>query len=118
MLQADLDELAARTRQQAQDLQVQQANDRAQLIARHVGQALDQWRKAYAQQSEAMLEMLRQLVRQHWEERVDAMVGERLAEVAELSSAADAAPAQQQAALATLQAEADALQASLKLLTL
>ena len=64
-----------------------------------------------------MVEMLRLLIKHHWEERVDAMVGERLAELAELSSAADAAPAKQQATLAALQAEADGLRAGLRLLT-
>jgi len=116
MLKADLAELEARTVQQAQELAKQQAKDRAQLVARHVEQALSYWRKVYAQQSDAMVEMLRQLVKQHWEERVDAMVGERLAELAALSAAANAAPAEQQATLSALKAEADALQASLGLL--
>jgi len=116
MLKADLTELEARTVQQAQELATQQAKDRTQLIARHVEQALNYWRKVYVQQSDAMVEMLRQLVKQHWEERVDAMVSERLAELAALSAAADAAPAEQQATLSTLKAEADALQASLELL--
>jgi hypothetical protein len=117
MLQADLGELAARTEQQALELQAQQSMDRAQLLARHVEQALAHWRKIYSQQSDGMVEMLRLLVKHHWEERVDSVVGERLAEVAELSSAADAAPAEQQAVLAALLAEADGLQASLRLLT-
>jgi hypothetical protein len=118
MVKADLAELEARTVQQAQELAKQQAKDRAQLVARHVEQALSYWRKVYAQQSDAMVEMLRQLVKQHWEERVDAMVGERLAELAALSAAANAAPAEQQATLSPLKAEADALQASLGLLAL
>lgn len=117
MLKADLDELAARTEQQALELQAHQAKDRAQLVLRYVEQALAHWRKNYAQQSEAMAEMLRLLVKHHWEERVDATVGERLAELAELSSAADAAPDEQHAALTALHAEADGLQASLRLLT-
>lgn len=117
MLKADLDEFAARTEQQALELQALQAKDRARLVVRHVEQALAHWRKIYAQQSEAMVEMLRLLVKHHWEERVDAMVGERLAELAELSSAAAAAPAEQQVALAALQAEAGGLAASLRLLT-
>lgn len=116
MLKADLDELETRTERQAQELKTQQAKDRAQLVARHVEQAISFWRKAYAQQSNAMVEMLRQLVKQHWEERVDAMVGERLAELAVLSAAADAGPAEQQATLIALKAEANALQASLGLL--
>lgn len=117
MLKADLDELAASTERQALELQAQLVMDRAQLVVRHVEQALAHWRKIYAQQSEAMVEMLRLLVKQHWTERVDAMVGERLDELAELSAAAAAAPAEQQAALAALQAEANGLQASLRLLT-
>ncbi len=116
MLKADLDELAARTEQKALELQAQQAKDRAQLVIRYVEQAQTHWRKNYAQQSDAMAEMLRLLVKHYWEERVDAMIGERLTELAELSSAADAAPAEQQAALAALHAEADGLQASLRLL--
>jgi len=116
MLKADLDELEARTERQAQELKTQQAKDRAQLVARHVEQAISYWRKVYAQQSDAMVEMLRQLVKQHWEERVDAMVGERLAELAVVSAAADAGPAEQQATLTALKAEADSLQASLGLL--
>lgn len=117
MLRVDLDELAARTEQQTLELQAQQAKDRALLVVRHVEQALAHWRRTYAQQSVAMVEMLRLLVKHHWEERVDAMVGERLAEVAELSSAADALPAEQQATLARLQAEADDLRVSLQLLS-
>jgi hypothetical protein len=116
MLKADLDELVARTEQQVLELQAQQAKDRAQLVIRHVEQAVSQWRAVYAQQSETMVEMLRLLVKHHWEERVDAMVGERLNELAELSSAADAAPAEQKAALIALHEEADRLQASLRLL--
>lgn len=118
MLKADLDELVARTEQQALELQAQQAKDRALLVARHVDQALARWRRIYAQQSAAMVEMLRLLVKQHWDERVDAMVGERLAELIELSSAADAVPAEQQASLAALQSDAEGLRASLQLLTL
>ena len=117
LLKADLDELAAWAEQQALELQAQQAKDRTLLVVRHVEQAVAHWRRIYAQQSAAMIEMLRLLIKHHWEERVDAMVGERLAELAELSSAADAAPAEQQATLAALQAEADGLRASLRLLT-
>lgn len=116
LLKADLAELEARTHQQAQELKAQQAKDRIELVARHVEQALRHWRKLYVQQSDAMVEMLRQLVKQHWEERVDAMVSERLAELATLSAAADAAPAEQQATLTALKTDADALQASLRLL--
>lgn len=117
ILKADLDELVARTEQQALELEAQQAKDRTLLVARHVEQALAHWRRIYAQQSAAMVEMLRLLAKHHWDERVDAMVGERLAELSELSSAADAVPAEQMARLVALQSEADGLQASLRLLT-
>ena len=117
ILKADLDELAARTEKQALELQAQQAKDRALLVARHVEYAQAHWRRIYSQQSAAMVEILRLLVKQHWEERVDAIVGERLAELSELSSAADAVPAEQQATLVALQSEADGLRASLSLLT-
>jgi hypothetical protein len=115
-LRADLDELEADVQEQAQALTAQQAKDRAQLVARHVEQALGYWRRVYAQQSDAMVEMLRQLVKQHWEERGDAMVGERLGELAALTAAADAGPAEQKATLTALTSEADALQASLELI--
>lgn len=117
MLKADLDALAARAEQQVLELQAQQSKERVLLVARHVEQALAHWRRIYARQSEAMVEMLRLLVKHHWEERVAAMVGERLVELAELSSVVDAAPVEQQANLAALQAEADGLRASLRLLT-
>lgn len=116
MLQADLDELTVRAEQQALALQATQANDRTQLLLRYVDQALAHWRKTYTQQSDAMVDMLRLLVKHHWEERAAAMVGERLAELAELASAVDAAPAVQQAALEKLLAEAEGLRAGLRLL--
>lgn len=115
-LQADLDELEESRKRQAQAWQAQQVSERAQLLERYISQALDHWRKAYSQQADAMMEMLRQLVKHHWEERVDALVSERMAEVAELSAAADATPTEQQAALVALQAEADGLRAGLRLL--
>lgn len=117
LLKADLDELAASAEQHAREIQAQQAKDRALLLARHIEQAQAHWRRSFAQQSAAMVEVLRLLVRHHWEERVDAMVGERLAEIAELSSAANAPPAEQQATLAALQKEAEGLRAGLRLLS-
>ncbi|WP_353401530.1 dynamin family protein [Duganella hordei] len=116
MLKADLDELTVRTEQQALELLAQQTKDRAQLVLRYVEQALAQWRKVYVQQSEAMVEMLRLLVKHHWEERADAMIRERLAELTELTLAVDAAPAEQQATLEALRTEADGLRSSLRLL--
>jgi len=117
LLKVDLDEATAWAQQQTRELRMQQERDRAQLIARHVEQALAHWSRSYAQQSAAMSEVLRLLVKGHWEQQVDGMVGERLAEIAELSSAADAAPAEQQVTLAALQTEADSLRAGLRLLT-
>ena len=116
MLKADLDDLSVRAERQALELQSLQARDREQLVLRYVEQALVHWRKTYVHQSEAMVEMLRQLVKQHWEERVDRMVGERLAELTELSLAVDATPGEQLSKLVTLQTEAEGLQVSLRLL--
>lgn len=117
LLKADLDEATASSEQQARELAAWQVKDRALLRARYVEQALAHWRTSYERQGEAMVEVLRTLVRHHWEDRVDALVGERLADIAALSSAVDAAPAEQRAKLAALLAEADGLRAGLKMLS-
>lgn len=117
LLKADLDEAAAWAQQQAREFQAQQEKDRAQLIVRHVEQALAHWSRSYAQQSAAMIEVLRQQVKGHWEQQVDGMLRERLDEIAELSSAVDAAPAEQQVTLAALQTEAESLRTGMRLLT-
>lgn len=115
-LQADLDALVAERERRVAQWQAQQVEERARLLERYLGQALENWRGASVQQAEAMRDALRQLVRLHWERRVDALVDERLAELAELHATADAGPARRQAALGELQAEADALRAGLGLL--
>lgn len=115
-LQADLDALVSERDRRAAQWEALQGEERARLLARHLDQALENWRRSYVHQADAMCDVLRQLVKLHWEQRVDALVDERLAELAELQAMVDAAPGHRQDMLARLQAEASGLQASLRLL--
>ena len=115
-LQSKLAEIKRQAEARQRDWERVALAERQQLLQRHLERALTQWRRGFDRQSDAMRDLLRVRARDFWEERVAALVSERLAEVEALSVRLAAAPEEQAAALAQLRAKAEGLRGALALL--
>lgn len=112
-LKGDLAALTLQAEQKHQKFAKAARVERQQMVERHVERAVVQWLRNFDQQSISMTELLRARVKSHWEDRVDALVGERITETQALAAQVSAAPADKAAALARLQQDAVGLQAAL-----
>lgn len=100
--------------QKKQDFERLAAAERAELLRRYTERAVEQWLRHFDQHTTGMVALLHGRVKNHWEHRVEALVQERMVEVATVMSQLSSAPAAKEAALAQLQNSAIALQATLK----
>lgn len=113
-LKGDLVSLTHKAEQRHRDFEKATQVERQQMLERYVERAVAQWLRNFDQQSSSMTELLRARVKIHWDDRVEALVGERMLETQALAAQTSAAPADNAAALARLQQEAVDLQAALK----
>lgn len=111
-LQARLNELTARAEERRRAYEQAACEERRQRLARQVERALEHWRRSFEQQSGHMSDLLRVRVRDDWDGRLEALIEERLAEIEALSARIDAAPAEREAALTLLRAEAEGLRSA------
>ena len=112
-LQARLNELNQRAEERRRAYEAAACEERRQQLERQVERALAHWRRSFEQQTGHMSDLLQARVRDDWDERIAALVGERLAEVEALSARIESAPAEREAALERLRAEAEVLRAAL-----
>jgi hypothetical protein len=112
-LKADLTALTLQAEKKHREFEKSSSAERQQMLQRYVERALAQWLKNFDQQTSSMTELLRLRVKIHWEDRVDALVGERVIETESLAAQVNAAPADKDAARARLQQDAAGLQAAL-----
>jgi hypothetical protein len=115
-LQSRLVDLTRQAETRQRDCARVALSERQQLLHRHLEHALTQWRRSFDRQTDAMRDLLRVQARGFWEERVAALVSERLSEVEALSVRLAAAPEERAAALAQLQNQAEGLRGALALL--
>lgn len=108
-----LQELATE-RQQVQQLQLLQ--QRQEQLQQYAQQAMQRWLRDFDQQSDSMVDLLRIRVRDYWEERVSALVEQRLLEVDELATQAKVGKSEKQIRLQQLLAEAQAIDKALEVL--
>lgn len=113
-LRAELTAQQHKAEQKKQDFERMEATERAELVQRYKERAVEQWLRHFDQQSTGMTELLCGRVKNHWEQRVEALVQERMAEVDAVTAQLSSAPAAKDAALAQLQINASALQTTLK----
>jgi len=115
-IKADLTALTQQAEQKHREFEKATSAERQQMLQRYVERALAQWLKNFDQQTSSMTELLRVRVKSHWEDRVDALVGERVIETESLAAQVNAAPADKAVARARLQQDAAGLQAALEAL--
>lgn len=113
-LRAELAAQQHKAEQKKQDFERLAAAERIELLQRYTVRAVEQWLRHFNQQTTGMSELLHGRVKNFWEQRVDALVQERMAEVDAVAAQLSSAPAIKQAALAQLQDNAAALQTALK----
>lgn len=105
-LQADLARRTQQMEQKRRDAQDLARQERHELLARHADRAVAQWLRSFDQQTGSMAELMRARIKSYWEDRVEALVDERMVEIGALTAQADAGPQEKKEALARLQAEA------------
>jgi GTP-binding protein EngB required for normal cell division len=118
--QARLQFELARSQQQAEqkhrDAQISQRQERQALLLRHAERAVSQWLRNFDQQTASMTDLMRSRIKSYWEDRVDALVGERLVEIDALTEQANAGPREKEATLTRLREEAVAIQNAIDVL--
>ena len=113
-LRAELSNQQHKAEQKKKDFERTAATERAELLQRYTERAVDQWLRHFDQHTSAMAELLHGRIKNHWEQRVDALVQERMAEVDTVAAQLSSAPAAKDATLAQLQNNVIALQAALR----
>lgn len=108
-----LDRQAREKRDEAEKLQQQ---TREKLLQREVEKAVNRWQQSFEQQSLGMLNHLQAHSKQYWEEKINQLVEERLADIEPLVAQLQAKPEEKQAQLVRLQQEAAHLHTALTLL--
>ncbi|MDD2728417.1 dynamin family protein [Malikia sp.] len=112
-LQAELVRLKAQAEQKQRDAQKQLQQQRQNQIRHGAERAVSQWLRGFDRQSAAMTELLHARVKSHWEDRVAALIDERLQDIGRLDAQAQASSADKRALLAQLRDEATAIERTL-----
>lgn len=112
-LQAELARIKALAEQKHRDAQKQLQQQRQQQIRHGAERAVSQWLRSFDRQSAAMTELLYARVKSHWEDRVTALVDERLQDIEQLDAQAKASSADKRASLAQLREEAASIERTL-----
>ncbi|MGV8805458.1 MAG: dynamin family protein [Polaromonas sp.] len=113
-LRAELVAQQHKAEQKKKDFERMAAAERAELLQRYTERAVEQWLRHFDQHTSGMTELLHGRVKNHWEQRVEALVQERMAEVDAVTAQLSSAPAAKEAALAQLESNSTALRAALQ----
>lgn len=112
-LEAELQQLQIQAEQTRREVEHSQQAARQAEIKRLAEKAVNRWLHNFDQQTSGMQELLRTAVKNYWEQRVEGLLNERLAEQESLREQSRASHEEKQALLGHLQEEAAALNASL-----
>lgn len=108
-LQADLAWHARQLEDKQREAEQSAQRERQATLERHAERAVAHWLRSFDQQAGSMSDVLHDHVRQHWEQRVDALVNERLADIEALSRQLQASDQDKHEVLAQLTREAEGL---------
>ncbi len=112
-LEGELQQLQLEAEQTRREVEQSQQAARQAEIKRQAEKAVTRWLHSFDQQTTGMLELLRAAVKNYWEERVEGLLSERLAEQDSLRQQSQASHEEKQALLKRLQDEANALNETL-----
>lgn len=113
-LRAELEAQHQKAEQKKLDFERMAAAEQNEAVRRYSARAVEQWMRQFDQQTTGMTELLHTRVKHFWEDRVDARVQERMAEVDDVAAQLQSAPDHKRAALEQLQTRAQAMQQALK----
>jgi len=109
-LQAELVRQKAQAEQKHRDAQKRLLQERQIQIKRNAERATTQWLRSFDQQTAAMTELMHAQVKSYWEDRVDALVSERLQDIEQLNIQSQASVENKKASLVLLIEEAHAIE--------
>lgn len=112
-LQVELARIKRQADQKQRDAQQQLQLARQSQILRAAERAVSQWLHSFDRQSAAMTELLHACAKSHWEDRVTALIDERLQDIGLLDAQAQASSADKQLLLVQLREEAAAIERTL-----
>lgn len=112
-LQAELVRLKNQAEQKHREAQRAQQEERQRQLRHHAERAVAQWLRSFEQQTAAMQELMHAQIKSYWEDRVMALVNERLQDIEQLQAQSQASAEAKATALKQLRAEAQALQNTL-----
>ena len=115
-LQAELARTKAQAEQKHRDAQKQLQQQRQSQLRNGAERAVSQWLRSFDRQSAAMTELLHARVKSHWEDRVAALIDERLQDIDQLSAQSKTSATDKRALLAQLRDEATAIERTLAVL--
>ncbi|MNP26070.1 hypothetical protein D3C76_1189080 [compost metagenome] len=112
-LLGELEQLKQHAEQKHREALQQQQQNRLNQLQRSSEKARTQWLQSFDRQASAMDELLHNRVRSYWEDRVEALLNERLQDIDLLAEQAQASAQDKQATLVILAEQAQALQRTL-----
>ncbi len=115
-LQNELERLRQQAEQAHRRAEEQLQQERGQQLRRSGEKAVSQWLQGFDRQAAAMGELLHGRVRSYWEDRVQALVDERLQDIDLLTTQSQASAEEKQALLVRLREQAQALEQTLQTL--
>ncbi|RKS28516.1 dynamin family protein [Pseudomonas sp. WPR_5_2] len=115
-LQSELERLKLQAEQKHREALQQLQQERLKQLRRSSEKARTQWLQNFDRQASAMDELLHNRVRSYWEDRVEALLNERLQDIDLLTVQSQASAQDKQAALVRLREHARALEHTLETL--
>jgi predicted RNase H-like nuclease (RuvC/YqgF family) len=115
-LESELERLKLQAEQKHREAQQQLQHERINQLRRSSEKARTQWLQSFDRQASAMDELLHIRVRSYWEDRVEALLNERLQDIDLLSAQTQASAQDKQASLIRLRDQAQALEHTLETL--
>ena len=108
-LQAELQRLNALAEQKQLEERQNQQQERQLQLKRQAERAVAHWLRSFEQQTTAMNDLIHAQVKSYWQDRVEAMVNERLQEIEQLKAQTQSSADAKKVLLARLREEAQAI---------
>ena len=112
-LQAELQRLKEQAEQKQREVQKTQQQERHLQLRRQAERAVAHWMRSFERQTTAMNGLIHAQVKSYWQNRVEAMVHERLQEIEQLRSQTQFSADDKKALLVRLREEALAIERTL-----
>lgn len=113
-IRAELTVQQHKAEQKKKDFERMAATERAELLQRYMERAVEQWLRHFDQHTTGMAELLHGRIKNYWEQRVEALVQERMVEVDAVTAQLSSAPTAKEAALTQLKNNSLALKTALE----